>query len=292
MKTSEWSPAEKVTSPDEVVAEVERIHSELFGQSDSGFIAQSVHDVCAMFEGQFGNFQASDTIYHDLEHTLQATLCWAHLFEGYTQNGGHMQLDQRDFRIGLLASLLHDIGYLKDESDEDGTGAKFTCEHERRSSEMAQLYLFDREWRQRDIFAVQHLISCTGPRAFIDAVPFRDEREEVLGMMLCTADYLGQMSDPRYLEKLPILFQEFEESDNFRDIPPSERIFHSAEELIQRTPDFWRESVLPKLNDECGRLYQYLAKPYPDGSNPYIERIEEHLDMIARGTVTVHKVAS
>ena len=37
-------------------------------------ISQLFSDVKAMFEGTFWDFQAMDAAYHNLEHTLQATL--------------------------------------------------------------------------------------------------------------------------------------------------------------------------------------------------------------------------
>ena len=133
-------------------------------------------------------------------------------------------------------------------------------------------------WSQRDIFAVQHLISCTGPRASISSIPFYTDEEKLLGQMVCSADYIGQMSDPAYLEKLPVLFREFEESDNFRGIPPEDRLFKSVDELLRGTPFFWNRIVVPKLEHDCGGLIHYLSEPYPDGINPYVLEIEHHID--------------
>jgi len=124
------------------------------------------------------------------------------------------------------------------------------------------------------------MISCTGPQAVIEEVPFRDGAEKVLGQMLCTADYLGQMSDPGYIDKLPSLFKEFEESDAYRGIPLDQRYFRSANELLRRTPAFWTNQVLPRLNHACEGLYQYLADPYPEGGNPYLEAIERNMELL------------
>lgn len=236
--------------------------------------------VAGMFAGELRYFQKMDTYYHNLEHTLQATLCWARILRGYHLHSRKAMVSHEFFHLGLLAVLLHDIGYLKEEHDEIGTGAKFTFVHERRSCELAQIYLSGLGWETDQIFAVQHIISCTGPRAIIDAIPFRHRAEKLLGQMLCTADYLGQMSDPQYVEKLPVLFLEFEESDDYRGIPPSRRMFPNVEELMRKTPDFWSYAVLPKLDYDCAGVYRYLGIPDPDGANPYLEEVESNLARI------------
>lgn len=264
-----------------VCAVVVALEKGLFSSEATPEATEAVfHEVVQIFDGHLPFFQRIDTVYHNLEHTLQATLCWARIFRGYRENGGSPQLTHAHFRLGLASVLLHDLGYLKEEHDELGTGAKFTFVHERRSCELAQIYLSERGWSQPDIFAVQHMISCTGPRAIIDAIPFRHRAEKVLGQMLCTADYLGQMSDPDYLAKLPILFKEFEESDNYRGIPKERRLFGSVESLIAQTPVFWNFTVLPKLEYDCGGLFRYLAIPYPDGPNPYLDQVALNLAQI------------
>lgn len=262
-----------------VVFEIEQ---SLFPNASRDFSLGMFEQIERMFNGQYDNYQSMDTVYHNLEHTLQATLCWARVFHNYVKATADRDFSHRFFRIGLVAILMHDIGYLKEKTDEQGTGAKFTFVHERRSCEMAQVFLADKGWEFEDIFAVQHLISCTGPRAMIDAIPFRNRVEKILGQMVCTADYLGQMSDPGYLDKLPVLFAEFEESDDFRGIPKEKRFFKDIDDLVSKTPGFWRYVVIPKLDGDCGGYYRYLAEPYPDGPNPYLLAIEDHIASIEK----------
>jgi hypothetical protein len=87
---------------------------------------------------------------------------------------------------------------------------------------------------------------------------------------LATADYLGQLAAPDYPEKLEKLFAEFEESETFVNVPPSERAFKSPQHLIEQTPKFWERFVLPRLEDDFKGVYRYLATPYPEGPNPYM----------------------
>jgi len=38
--------------------------------------------------------------------------------------------------------------------------------------------------------------------------------------------------------------------------------------------------ILKKLNEDCHGLYRFLAEPYPDGPNPYLENIERNMDRV------------
>lgn len=237
-------------------------------------------EATGIFDGRFAHFQRMNMRYHDLEHTLQATLCWCLLLRRYQEHGNGIAISETAFLNGLAAVLLHDIGYLKEANDFCGTGAKFIFVHEQRSCELAQIFLARYGWEPSRIHVVQQMIRCTGPHAAIPAIRFSDATSQLLGKMLCTADFLGQMADPHYLEKLPVLFQEFKESDDYHGVPPGQRMFSSLEQLIAETPAFWYNRVLPKLEFDCDGLYRYLAVPYPDGPNSYLDAIHANLDRV------------
>src|SRR5690606_25233788 len=151
------------------------------------------------------------------------------------------KLSSQDFETGFVAMLMHDVGYLKKKDDPVGTGAKFTVIHEQRSCHMTADYLRGIKWPTERINSVKRLIKCTGPRANIPAIRFRGLLESIMGKAVCTADYIGQMSDPRYLAKLPELYMEFQESDDYQQIPEAKRIFKSVEQLVEGTPNFWHD---------------------------------------------------
>ena len=256
------------------------LHNRIFSGVDTSYIHEVFEEVEQMFLGHYQDYQAIDTSYHDLEHTLQATLCFIRLITLRQLRGTEPLISANHFRIGLHAILLHDVGYLKKANDDEGTGAKFTFIHERRSCELAGEYLKDKGWNDQDIETVKHLISCTGPRSEIDNIPFIGEIEQMLGKAVCTADYLGQMSDPNYVSKLPVLYDEFEESDDYRGVPREKRIFKSVEDLLNATPFFWEKIVLPKLETDCAGLYRHLQTGKSSRSNPYICKIEENIQVI------------
>lgn len=271
---------------EKAVLEIQRA---VFPKANTEMISQLFSDVKAMFEGTYWDFQAMDAAYHNLDHTLQATLCWTRLMANRHIHEVEPMMSERDFENGLHGVLLHDIGFLKEKGDSEGTGAKYTFVHEQRSCELAEIYLTGKDWDRFEIFVVQHLISCTGPRSIIDAVPFNNQLERIIGEAICTADYLGQISDPLYKDKLNVLFSEFEESDNVRNVPVEDRIFRCSGDILSGTPYFWEKIVMPKLEEDCHGLYRFLAQPYPDGINPYKQKAEEHVKTIHSETKFLSK---
>jgi hypothetical protein len=234
-------------------------------------------DVGKMFAGGYLDYLPLDTRYHDFEHTLQAALCLVLLFEGRSRAGAKPELKARHFEMAIAGVLLHDSGYLRLRSDSEGTGAKYTFFHVTRSCAFAASYLPTIGFNNVEVDTVENAIRCTGPRSDVAHIEFDGEIDQFLGYALATADFLGQMAAPDYIEDLGFLFNEFEESDNFYHVPPTKRMFRSLDELIARTPKFWERYVLPKLNgDYCG-VYRFLADPYPGGMNAYIDAVKRNI---------------
>lgn len=239
-------------------------------------------DVDTLFAGRHPGYQAIDVRYHDLEHTLQATLCLVRLLDGRHATGAAPILQSRQFECALAAALLHDSGYLKSRDDRDGTGAKYTSVHVQRSCAFAAGYLPTVGFDDGEVADALAAIRCTGLNVDIAQLRFRGETARLIGCALTTADYLGQMAAPDYVDKLPVLFAEFRESDDFAGLPAAQRIFRSAEDLIAKTPAFWEKFVRPKLDRDFQGLYRFLASPHPAGPNPYLLAIEANLARIRR----------
>jgi hypothetical protein len=264
-----------------VADQVRAIRREFFPDADGLLLDRLVDDVSAMFAGQFGDFAPIDLLYHDFHHTLQATLCMAELLGGRQRAREEPPLSARQFDLGIAAVLLHDTGYLKTRSDPDGTGAKYTYAHVLRSCATAASYLPRVGVRLEELDGVLGAIRCTGPAANIHRLVFRNDTDRGIGCCLATADYLSQMAAEDYPEELVYLYNEFEESDDYLQVPREDRVFSSAADLIERTPSFWRDLVEPKLRTEFGGVFRYLAAPYPDGPNPYLAAIERNIACIA-----------
>jgi hypothetical protein len=243
-------------------------------------------DIHALFTGRNPDYAAVDLLYHDLEHTLQATVCISVLLEARHAAGAEPRLSARHFELALSAVLLHDTGYLKLRSDHSGTGAKYTYCHVLRSCAFAASYLPTVGANDQEVEMVLSAINCTGPTQEIGQVQFRDPYTRVIGSALGTADYLGQMSAPDYPDELEVLFREFQEADEFVHVPHSRRAFRSSADLIERTPAFWEQVVKRKFETDFHGMYRFLARPYPSGPNEYIEAVERNIAEIARGCVS------
>jgi len=268
--------------PTAVEMAVQAVYLEMFPQGNRFFVPRVFGWAIECFTGNYKDYLAIDAQYHDFEHTLQATLCMARILHRRHRAQAEPPLTQRLFELGLLAILLHDTGYLKRRGDSVGTGAKYTLTHVARSAEFAEELLAGRRFKRTDIRAVQHMIRCTGVNVDLTAIPFQDPVERLVGNALGTGDFLGQMSAPDYVDKLPILYREFAEAaaHSGGTMPVGE--FSSAEDLIRKTPAFWERVVLPKVTNVFGALYRFLEDPYPGGPNAYLEAIQANIARIRR----------
>ena len=257
-----------------------RAHLESIDASTS---ARLIEDVTALVErlflGRHPDYQKADLRYHDLQHTVLATQCFIDLAEGRVVHGASPVFGHRDFSLGCVAILMHDTGYLKGRGDVVGTGAKYTNSHVERSCVLATTFLPALGVTDAELAVVVGAIRCTGISAQINQITFRDDIARLTGCMVATADYLGQMADPDYPEKLPGLFAEFEESNDAEHVPPEKRMFKSAKDLMSKTGGFWTYFALPKLEKDYEGVYRLLAGP--GGDNPYVASVQANLVRIA-----------
>lgn len=265
-----------------VAAFVRKKFSSMYPHASLVWLESIIRDVVALYSGKHPEYAAIDIGYHDLEHTLQATVCLTLILEGRHIARVEPNLTPRQFELALSAVLLHDAGYLKLRSDTSGTCAKYTFCHVLRSCAFAAAYLPALGANDYEVEAVLGAINCTGPTKQVSRLYFREPVERIIGCALATADYLGQMAADDYPDELEILFHEFEESDDFIHLPPARRAFKSSADLVERTPLFWVKFVQPKLESDFQALYRFLARPYPHGPNPYLEAVEKNIAKIKR----------
>jgi hypothetical protein len=264
--------------PAAVAREVQASYLAMFPQGDRLFVPGAFGWASECFTGRYADYQAVDTDYHDFEHTLQGALCMVRILHGRQMAAAQPPITRHIFELGLLAILLHDTGYLKKRGDIDGTGAKYTATHVSRSTEFAARLLGEKGYHLSDIHAVQNMIRCTGVDATLSNIPFQDELEKIVGHALGTADLLGQMAADDYVEKLPILYDEFAEAGH--NAPPKSSVvsmFSSAKDLLRKTPDFWDKYVKHKLDRDFGGVFRFLNDPYPGGANFYMDKIESNI---------------
>lgn len=274
-----------------VASFVEAKFAQMYPGASLTWLRRMFEDIENLFVGRHPDYAAIDLRYHDLEHTLQATVCLVLLLEGRHAAGVEPRVDHHQFELAVSAVLLHDSGYLRLRSDNVGTGAKYTFCHVLRSCAFTASYLPVLGANEVEVEAVLGAINCTGPTKEISRLHFRDPVERVIGCALATADYLGQMAASDYPDELEILFHEFQESDDFIHLPASRRAFKSAQELIERTPTFWQKFVLRKLESDFQAVYRFLARPYPHGPNPYLEAVEQNMLIIRNRAASLRRPA-
>jgi hypothetical protein len=264
-----------------VEREVQGTYVSIYPGGDRTFVPTAFRWLRDAFEGRHKDYQAIDAEYHDLEHTMQGTLCMVRLLASRHEAGVMPVLRQRVFELGLVAMLFHDTGYLKKRQDASGTGAKYTLTHVTRSVLFAEEFLTEQGVSITEIRSVQNMIRCTGVHVDLTRIPFQSELEKIVGFALGTGDLLGQMSAPDYVDKLPVLYAEFEESARYYEGKMLGIVaFTSAADLMRRTPDFWSGYVMPKIEEDFWGVYKFLNRPYPHGPNEYIQKVEANMERL------------
>jgi hypothetical protein len=269
--------------PGLVEAEIRAAYLAMFPDADPNYVRTIFLWAIACFEGRYLDYQPIDAHYHDLEHTLQGALCMSRLLWNRHDTNAEPRLTRRLFELGMLAILMHDTGYLKKKWDTGGTGAKYTLTHVDRSIQFAGELMHGHDYPVEDILAVQNMIRCTGVNVKLDTIQFQDDLERIVGFALGTSDLLGQMAASDYVDKLPILYSEFAEAARYNEGKmKAGGFFASADDLMQKTPLFWEKYVRQKISREFVGLFQFLSVPYPDGPNPYLERIDANIARLRR----------
>lgn len=273
-------PPVSTKDPAAVEASVQASYLAVFPNAELKFVPHVFSWVVDAFKGKYADYHPIDAAYHDLEHTLQGTLCFVQILKTRHQANASPPISQRLFDLGLLAILLHDTGYLKRGDDTGGTGAKYTATHVHRSTEFAAAMMTEKGFPALDILAVRNMIQCTGVDAVLARIGFQSEAERMVGLALGTADLIGQMAAKDYVEKLPVLYSEFAEAAQYtKDRTSMVGMFSSAQDLIRKTPTFW-EYTKNRLTRDFGGMYRFLNDPYPFGPNLYLEHIEANVERI------------
>jgi hypothetical protein len=246
-----------------------------------GRIQRVIEDVLALFGGGFRGYRACDTRYHDLDHTLFLVPPFCRLALALSERFPNT-ISPEEVELGVIAVLLHDTGYIREEGDGKGTGGKYTFRHIDRSVEFSRRYLPGLGYGQDDLTCVERMIRCTGVSVDPSSLRFSSQGCRLLGYALGTADLLAQMADPKYDEKLDHLFKEFKESyeyegrqklDEMKIVP-----FRSLKEMVERTPAFYRNVVMGRFA-AMENIHRLLDDP-ATGRNPYLERIKNNIEKL------------
>jgi len=275
-------PSIDTKDPNAVFEEAERVYRSVHERPDPAFIPYAHDWFLTIFNGRYPGYQAIDVPYHDAEHTMQGLLCLVRLLHGYHASKSTPSLPRRTFELGVLAISLHDSGYLKRNSDTSGSGAKYTLNHVERSKSFAAAFMMEQNYPKSEIDTVVNMIQYTASNAGEDPTVFASAAERIVAQSVGTADLLGQMSADDYVDRLPGLYSEFRESHEYFGEKAARLWYPDAETLIANTPYFWQSFVKPKLDHQCGGMYEFLNDPYPHGKNRYLDRIQANIRLAAQ----------
>ena len=258
--------------PQAVLAEVKTTVRMAYPDLDLKFFSTAVDDAERLFGGRYPGYRRSNTKYHDLKHTLEVVLASARLLHGAYAAG--RQVNPRTFRLGLLAALFHDVGLIQAEDDTAGTGAKYTIGHEKRSVRFVETYLENSGYPADEILDIGRIISGTNLSQKFDDIPFGQEDLVLAGQILASADLLAQMADREYLEKLLLLFLEFQEAG----LP-----YDSMFDLLQRTHGFYAMAT-ERQERILNGVYKYMAPHFAARwdmpRNLYAESIAQNMEYL------------
>lgn len=240
--------------PADLLNEVRAILQRIDPAADEAVVESAFHDTVLLFRGCYPGYQAARTGYHDLDHTLGVFLAAARLMHGAVHGGKAIRAE--NIVLGLLAALFHDTGLIQTAEDREGTGAKYTVGHEQRSIAFMQDYLARRGLYRDHPEDCAHILGCTIVALSTSRIPFRDEQTRLIGHIVGTADLLAQMADRLYLEKLLLLFREFQEA-HFGG-------YQTELDLLKSTESFYRNVSLRRMQRELGGVYNLMRLYFLD----------------------------
>ena len=275
-----------VADPRDVSAACCSLLKKIYPDADWGAVDHAFGTFAMLYAGTLPGFLGCETWYHDAQHSLDCALVMARLLDGYERSvPENKKLGERRLRLGVIAALFHDAGYIRRERDAEQHGAEFTLYHVKRSGDFMATYLPNIGFAP-EVAMVEQIVHYTGYEIALDKVQVPHELDRQLGFLLGSADVLAQMSDRCYLEKCrDFLYAEFEIC-GLAGLPRSsgpKPIYASPEDLLSRTTAFKDKIWEERMDGYFGGVYKYLETHF-NGKNPYISAIERHLSRLHQVT--------
>jgi len=260
-----------IYSPSETFAEIRNIVLLVDPAFDFSLLEEIYQDVISLFNGKYPGYRASNTKYHNLEHTCAVALATARLLHGLHEQNHIFSF--RVIQLGLIAALFHDTGLIQTLKESEGTGAQFTIGHEDRSIALMETLLLGKGCTAEDIRDCGHIIRCTVLSLPLKNIPFQSNEIMIMGRTLGSADLIAQMADRNYLEKLPLLFMEFEEAGM--------KGFETPLELFKNTEEFYHSVVRTRLAEEMDNVASaalyHFRKRWGIDRDLYAESIKDNI---------------
>lgn len=265
----------EIGSSEEVLSEV----LEILKLISSDFNTEPINTVFGAVErlycGNFPGYRACNTGYHDFRHAIEAFLAMSRLIHGAVL--GNESISERQIFTALIAALLHDAGYIQEEFDTRGTGAKYKATHERRSMDFLSRHGFEFGLSAAEIAAGRMIILCTDIDADITTIAFPTPQIELLGKLLGSADLTAQLAERTYLEKLLYLYYECKEA-GVDDYESELDILRKAMNFY----DFFEERLRTTLGGVDRFMQLHFASRWGIDKNLYREAINKQKDYLLK----------
>ncbi len=193
---------------------------------------------------------SSNTLYHNVEHTIQVTLVGQAILQG--KRTVDDSVTPEIWLNFIIALLCHDIGYVSGICSSDcqenvpnlASNAKLMSVHIDRGKQfVAEVFS---EQSEIELEFIQQCIERT--RFPVMDTEEAQQTDDFPGLVR-GADLVGQVSDPRYINKLPAVFFEFEES-GFNQITG----YKQPGDLLKNYADFYRSSIEPYVKESIEYL--------------------------------------
>jgi hypothetical protein len=269
-----------LATTDALWTELLAIWDEQLSPTDKKRLYAGVAHVRALFGGAIPGVKRSNTPYHDLEHTALVSLTMGRILHGALLSG--VRLEGEELLAGLLAALFHDTGYLQDASEVGGTGAQHTHDHETRSVARFTEFAEAMGLSPRIVTLCGEAIAHTSLQSHsteseVAAQPEDQSQAELLPTYLMFADIMGQMADRAYLEKILLLYREFQEAgiDAYED----------EFDLLRQTPSFYLSLLKkhrPEFDQVSHKLRAHFAARSGSDVDPYQLYIERNLAYLVK----------
>ena len=270
----------QVSSAVAVRRAVEELYTRTWPGGPVDRLGMAFTDFERLFGGQFPGYLGCDTVYHDVQHSLDDTLAMARLLVGYERSHAPDQrFGAERALLGLVVALFHDAGYIRQTDDtKHRNGAEFTRTHVGRSAQFLARYLPTigmAEW----VPVATQIVHFTGYELRFDQIRLDDVRDRKVGHLMGTADMTAQMADRCYLEKCrDRLYPEFvlggiAVANGEQGLKVT---YGSGLDVLRQTPEFVAETIRTRLDGEFGGAYRYFEVVF-GGRNPYMEAIEGNL---------------
>ena len=296
-RRSEFDVTNRINTTDPVCVKLEvmRIYRDLYKRADAPALSRAFDDMVRLYRGEFPGYTRCDTAYHDIQHVNEVTLAMARLLDGYERaRGDGPAIGERNFQLGTICALYHDMGYIRRVNDKKHrNGAEYTTTHVSRGSRFLREYFPSIGMADLADVAAQ-VIHFTGYERPVASIRVPDPIYKLVGSLLGSADIIAQMADRCYLEKCrDRLFPEFVAGGITRKQTSHGEVvvFASGEDLLRKTPSFYANAE-KRLDVDLGGTYQY-AQSHFGGQNLYMDAVKQNIRFIQRaaaeGDVTLRR---